>query len=131
MLNKNIKFSYSTYMEGNLCTTKVYMDIASSYGTEAEKIFNVAFMEQCRKDSDMIDKNRKNQSKWDGSHWDSPIVFASEQIEDMQMSEDMEKLIEFLDAEPISEDEDDEELSSDELNEAMKYILLKDYFEII
>lgn len=106
MLNKNIKFTYSSYMEGNLYTTKIYMDIATSYGTKAEKIFYMDFMKQCRKDADMIDNNRKNESKWDGSHWDSPIVFASEQIEDVQMSEDMEKLIEFLHAEPVSEDDD-------------------------
>lgn len=45
------------------------------------------------------------------------------------MNNEINNLPESLETE--EEIQDNEELSSDELNELMKYILLKDYFEII
>ncbi len=102
-INKNIRFTYETYMEGNLCTTKIYM-MMDNYGERAERYY-YDFLVIAREDSDICESKRKNGSKWCGSHWDTPQVFATEQIEDIMMSDDMEQLIKLLNAEPYVEED--------------------------
>ena len=104
-INNNIRFAYETYMEGDLCTTKVYM-LMTNYGTRAERYY-YDFLVIAREDSDICESKRKNDSKWDGSHWDTPQVIATEQVKDIMMSDEMENFIKMLNAEPYVEDEED------------------------
>lgn len=97
-INKTIRFEYETYMEGKLCTTKIYM-LMDNYGERAESAY-YNFLNIAREDGDIKESQRKNGSKYDGSHWDTPQVIAIEQIEDIQMSDDMEDFIKLLNAEP-------------------------------
>lgn len=102
-INKNIRYAYETYMEGNLCTTKVYM-LMSNYGTRAERYY-YDFLVIAREDAAIKESERKNGSNWDGSHWDTPQVIAIEQVEDIVMSDEMEDFIKMLDAEPYVEED--------------------------
>ena len=102
-INKTIRFEYETYMEGNLCTTKVYM-MMDNYGERAEKAY-YDFLNIAREDGDIKESQRKNGSKYDGSHWDSAQVLAVEQIEDIQMSDEMEDFIKMINAEPYVEED--------------------------
>lgn len=100
-INKTIRFEYESYMEGSLCTTKVYM-MMDNYGTRAERAY-YDFLNTAREDGNIKESERRNSSKYDGSHWDSPQVIAIEQIEDIQMSDDMEDFIKLLNAEPCTD----------------------------
>ena len=102
-INNNIKYVYESYMEGNLCTTKVYM-MMDNFGTRAEREY-YNFLNVAREDSDINESKRKNGSKWDGSHWDTPQVIAVEQVEDIMMSDEMEDFIKLLNAEPYVEED--------------------------
>ena len=102
-INSNIKYAYETYMEGRLCTTKVYM-LMDNYGTRAEKAY-YDFLSIARQDGAIKESERQNGSKYDGSHWDTPQVIAVEQIEDIQMSDEMEDFIKMLNAEPYVEED--------------------------
>ena len=102
-INKTIRFEYECYMEGRLCTTKVYM-LMDNYGTRAEKAY-YDFLSIARQDGAIKESDRQNGSKYDGSHWDTPQVIAVEQIEDIQMSDEMEQFIKMVNAEPCSEED--------------------------
>ena len=103
-INKEIRFVYESYMEGKLCTTKVYM-LMTNYGERAEKTF-YDFLNIAREDAAIKESERKNGSKWEGSHWSTPQVLAVEQIEDIMMSDEMEQFIKLVNAEPYVEEED-------------------------
>lgn len=103
-INSNIRFAYESYIEGDLCTTKVYM-LMDRYGKRAESYF-YDFLVIAREDAAINKDERKNGSQWDGSHWDTPQVIAIEQVKDIVMSDEMEDFIKLLKAEPYVEDEE-------------------------
>lgn len=99
MLNKNIKFYYTSYMEGDCLVTHVVQSF-EKFGSEAQEKW-YELHKAAREDADLNSSNRRNGSEWDGSHWDAPDVFASEKSEDNQMSDEMASLIQLLGAEYI------------------------------
>ena len=102
-INKEIRFVYESYMEGKLCTTKVYM-MMDNFGTRAEREY-YNFLNVAREDAAINASKRQNGSKWEGSHWSTPQVLAVEQIEDIQMSDEMEQFIKLINAEPYVEED--------------------------
>lgn len=94
------KYWYQSYFEGNKLTTRVFETFDNNYGTKAEEAYK-EFLNVAIQDSNINSKKRKHDSKWDGSHWQSPNVIAFEQVEDINMSEEMESFIKLLNAEYI------------------------------